>query len=134
MKKIVVIAIIALVLIGGGFYYFMHDKTEGTKVTTPNSSQTITEKIASDNGQLVDVRTPEEFNTSHAKDAINVPLADIQKGDYSKIDKNRAVYVYCRSGNRSTQAKIVLDKAGYRVINIGGLQDFKNQGGTVIVY
>ena len=82
--------------------------------------------------QIIDVRTPEEYATSHANGAINIPLATIQTGDYSKIHKNALIKVYCRSGKRAAEAKAILEKAGYKeVANIGGLVDWQDNGGSV---
>lgn len=138
MKKILIIGGVILVIIASVVsFIIIANKNDDPKSNNTNTqqSQTLTQKITSQNGQLIDVRTPEEFNASHAKDSINVPLADLQNGDFSKIDKNKPVYLYCRSGNRAGQAKIILEQNGYKnVTNIGGLEDFKNQGGTVIVY
>jgi phage shock protein E len=39
-------------------------------------------------------------------------------------DKDLPLYLYCRSGNRSGQAKIILEDMAYiQVINTGGLGD-----------
>ncbi len=77
------------------------------------------------NGSLiVDVRTPAEFNNGHYKDAINIPLADIENSFAMFGDRNRLIVVYCRTGNRSGKAKAILEKHGYKnVINGGGLKD-----------
>ncbi|NNC46404.1 MAG: rhodanese-like domain-containing protein, partial [Winogradskyella sp.] len=66
-----------------------------------------------EDAQLVDVRTPEEFNKAHIKDAQNIdynsPTFD---EDISKIDKTKPVIVYCKSGNRSAKCSKKLQKAG----------------------
>jgi phage shock protein E len=39
-------------------------------------------------------------------------------------DKDQRIYLYCRSGNRSGQAKAILQELGYtNVVNAGGLED-----------
>ena len=93
---------------------------------------TLSDEIKTANGQLIDVRESSEYETSHADNAINIPLGDILKADYSKIDSSRPVYVYCRSGKRAGQAKTALEQAGFEnVKNIGGLIDWENQGDKV---
>jgi len=104
------------------------------KQSTKNNQQTtnISSKIETSNGQLIDVRTPEEFTGSHAQGALNIPLSEIESGNLAKIDKTKPVYLYCRSGNRANQAKTILEQAGYKnVTNIGGLEDWQSQGGKV---
>jgi rhodanese-related sulfurtransferase len=81
-----------------------------------------------ENLHLVDVREPhehEEFNIG----GILLPLGDIRVGDTSSIDhlKDEEVLLYCRSGNRSGQAALVLETLGFtNVINVvGGMLSWK---------
>ncbi len=81
---------------------------------------------------LLDVRTSEEFAAGHFENATNLPLAKIQSGEYPNVDKNTTIYVYCRSGNRSAQAKQLLEKAGFaKVEDLGGLGDVEKLGGAL---
>lgn len=80
-------------------------------------------------GILVDVRTAEEYEAGHLKDAINIP--HIQIGDkiaeYVK-DKDERITVYCRSGRRSGIAKKVLVSKGYKhVVDTGAYEELKAQ-------
>jgi phage shock protein E len=73
---------------------------------------------------VVDVRTPQEFETGAYPGAINIPLAEVEKRLADFGDRKNAVVVYCRSGNRSGQAKKILEKNGFSdVTNGGGLKD-----------
>ena len=77
---------------------------------------------------LVDVRTPEEYAAGHIPGSINIPLDRILDIKNVVSDKNNPLYVYCRSGRRSSQAASALEKAGYtRVVNIGGIMDYKGR-------
>lgn len=68
-------------------------------------------------GQLVDVRTPSEFEEGHLKGARNIDfLQDDFKDNTAKLDKNKAVYVYCKSGGRSAKAVEVLRQQGFTKI------------------
>ncbi|MBT8377025.1 MAG: rhodanese-like domain-containing protein [Bacteroidia bacterium] len=89
-----------------------------------------------EDAQLVDVRTPEEFNKAHIKDAQNIdynsPTFD---EDISKIDKTKPVIVYCKSGNRSAKCSKKLQKAGFtKVYDLqGGISKWKYHKDIVIV-
>lgn len=73
---------------------------------------------------VVDVRTPQEFAVTHYPGAVNIPLQDINARINEFGDRNRPIVVYCRSGNRSSQAKAILEDHGFTdVINGGGLKD-----------
>lgn len=76
--------------------------------------------IADKNGQLVDVRTPEEFVSSQLPGAINIPLHEIELLAEQKLDKSRPVVVFCRSGQRSYMAQHILKNLGFaEVENLG---------------
>ena len=73
---------------------------------------------------IVDVRTQEEFNSGNYKGSINIPLAELENNLKIFGSKEQFIIVYCRSGNRSGQAKMILEKHGFKnVINGGGLKD-----------
>ncbi|MBD0850650.1 rhodanese-like domain-containing protein [Maribacter arenosus] len=71
---------------------------------------------------LVDVRTPKEYNAGHLENSLNINwLGDSFKSDIQKIDKDKTIYVYCRSGKRSSDATRYLDSLGYKnVYNLRG--------------
>lgn len=75
-----------------------------------------------DKPQLLDVRTPEEFAEGHIKNAQNINwLGDQFIQDAEKLDKDKAVYVYCRSGKRSLKASEKLAELGFKKIyNLDG--------------
>jgi phage shock protein E len=83
--------------------------------------------------QIIDVRTPEEYATSHAESAILLPIQDIERGKLPQGKKSDPIALYCRSGNRSSQAKIMLEKQGYtNVTDLGGLSDLKKHGLSLV--
>lgn len=67
--------------------------------------------------QLVDVRTPKEFAQKHIEGAINI---DFYSGkfniEFNKLNKEKAVYLYCRSGSRSRQTSNRLAAMGFKEI------------------
>ncbi|YCT45994.1 DsrE/DsrF/DrsH-like family protein [Staphylococcus pseudintermedius] len=68
-------------------------------------------------GQLIDVRTDEEYQEGHIRGAKSWPLDQIE---LFKGDKNQTYYLYCRSGKRSAQASSALAKRGYNVVSLDG--------------
>ncbi len=69
---------------------------------------------------IIDVRTPQEFNSGHIQDAINVPLQSLQKEVLSIKKQDRPVITCCLSGGRSSAAKNILAQAGIEVYDGGG--------------
>ena len=79
--------------------------------------------ISKGNVQLVDVRTPDEFKAGHIKNAklINFYDSDFKEQSIQKLDKNKPVYLYCRSGGRSANAAKKYKEAGFtKVYNLLG--------------
>lgn len=76
---------------------------------------------------LVDVRTQEEFDGGHLEGALLIPVDEIvSRASELGDDKNRAIVLYCRTGNRSGQAKRALEELGYtNVMNAGGYESLK---------
>jgi rhodanese-related sulfurtransferase len=79
---------------------------------------------------IVDVREPHE-NTEFNIGGTLVPLGKIQTMQLDDIEdwKNDEVIVYCRSGNRSGQACLILELAGFtNVKNLtGGMLEWRDK-------
>ena len=73
---------------------------------------------------IIDVRKEAEWNLGYLENAIHIPLDIIEKNiTLTEPDKNKEIYLYCRSGNRSGKATSILQNLGYKnVTNIGGIQ------------
>lgn len=77
---------------------------------------------------LIDVREPfehDDFNIG----GLLLPLGEIRVGETALIDhlKNEEVILYCRSGNRSGQAALLLESQGFaHTVNVvGGMLAWK---------
>ncbi|WP_100371839.1 rhodanese-like domain-containing protein [Bacillus sp. FJAT-45037] len=70
--------------------------------------------------QLVDVRTPMEYNGRNIKKATNIPLNEIKQRQ-GEFKKDREIMVICQSGMRSKKAASTLKKLGFeQVTNVKG--------------
>ena len=84
---------------------------------------------------VIDVRTPGEFAAGHLEGAR---LLDLNGGELEKalpeLDPDAEYLVYCRSGNRSGQAKALMEKAGIAdVTNLGSLESAAKTTGLPVV-
>ena len=69
---------------------------------------------------IVDVRSPGEYQAGHFPGAVNIPVDEIG-GRLSDLgNKDAPIVVYCRSGNRSGRAKVMLEAAGFTHVANGG--------------
>ena len=74
---------------------------------------------------LLDVRTPQEYQTGHIPGSRNLPLQEIQKIG-TLTGPETPLFVYCHSGARSSQAVGMLTRMGYTgAKNIGGITAYK---------
>ena len=99
MKKLLILFVFVLVLCGC------------------NSKDDIKTIMKENEYIIVDVRTKEEYEISHVKEAINIPYDQI--GDSSNLDKNKVLIVYCQSGRRSKIAYDKLMSLGYKAYDLG---------------
>ncbi len=86
--------------------------------------------LAKEKIQLLDVRNPKVIKGGFIGTAMFVDYFDTDfytKGS-QKLDKNKSVYLYCKSGNRSGKASKILQKKGYKVYSIlGGYTKWKTE-------
>jgi len=81
-----------------------------------------------DDLNIIDVREPnerEEFNIG----GKHIPLGRFRNDDIDELDelKDQEVIVYCRSGNRSGQAALILESKGFTNVNnlVGGMKKWQ---------
>lgn len=68
--------------------------------------------------QLVDVRTPGEYNEGHLKNSINIDIYDFENFEIevNKLSKDQPVLIYCKSGSRSKEATAQLISLGFEEV------------------
>jgi rhodanese-related sulfurtransferase len=83
---------------------------------------------AGENINLVDVREPDE-RAAYNIGGLFVPLGKIQTMQTEELDelKDQEVVIYCRSGNRSGQACLILETMGFSNCKnlVGGMNDWQ---------
>lgn len=113
MKKLILVGMLLLLMTGCG-------NKEYHTITASKAKEMMNEDTV-----ILDVRTESEYEVSHIKDAINVPLDKINNIETQLTDKKQTILVYCQSGNRSKDAAQKLVELGYQnVYNFGGLSDW----------
>lgn len=81
------------------------------------SVEQLLEAINTDDVQLIDVRTEGEFNTGSIQKAQNICVTtDGFKEKVKNLDKEKPVYLYCKSGKRSANAAEILKEMGFKEI------------------
>lgn len=69
---------------------------------------------------IIDVREKGEFAKGHLVNAVNIPLSEL-RDRFDEVPKDKPVYLHCRSSQRSYNAVMALQNAGFdNVVNISG--------------
>lgn len=114
-------ALAALAIAGSLFLVGCSSDASSAGVTTVDT-QAFVAQLAEPGVTIIDVRTPEEFAAGHVDGAVNINLqSGTFESDIAQLDPNAAYAVYCRSGNRSSEATAIMGEAGFTdVTNLGG--------------
>jgi hydroxyacylglutathione hydrolase len=76
--------------------------------------------------QIVDVRSPEEWEEGHIPGAIHIFLPELEKRA-GELKKKKPVAIYCDSGYRASLGTSILQQGGFEVHNVpGSWQAWKN--------
>ncbi|WP_288954992.1 rhodanese-like domain-containing protein [uncultured Polaribacter sp.] len=120
MKNWICLFFLSLLFINCG------QKQETKTITTIE----LKELLAKEKIQLVDVRTSKEIAQGSIKSAlfVNYFNADFSTKAANQLNKEKPVYLFCRTGNRSGKAAKILQKQGFDVVNvIGGYTKWKTE-------
>lgn len=70
--------------------------------------------LRENNGILIDVRTREEWNTGSLPNAIHIDyLAEGFLDILEKLDREKAYFIFCRTGRRSLRTSILMKNWGF---------------------
>ncbi len=122
MKQILILSIFTLL------FSSCTAQSNSTKVLSSEEFKTQIENKNVQPVQLIDVRTPEEFHSGHIEGAINIDFySENFLEAFNEFDKEQAIYLYCRSGNRSGKTATKLEALGFKEIYDlkGGILKYK---------
>lgn len=84
-----------------------------------------------ENSVILDVRTPQECAEGIQPDAELLNFLDNVNfiSGLEKLDKSKTYFLYCRSGNRSAKACMIMDQMGFsKTYNLlGGMLEWKGK-------
>lgn len=109
-----------LVLLFGVMFFFGCKAQNSVKVLT---AEEFAAAVKEDKKAVVlDVRRPDEFAAGHIEGAILLNFLDTVSfnAGVEKLDKSKTYYIYCRSGRRSNNAAVLMQKKGFTVFDLGG--------------
>jgi len=112
MKKVLSLFILLIVL-SVSFSCIDTSKAE-VKLITAEEMQSILEQ---EDVQVIDVRTPEEYDELHIVNAQNIDInSPTFDEDIIGLDKERPIILYCKGGGRSAKCAKKMQDAGFEKI------------------
>lgn len=83
--------------------------------------------------QVVDVREASELESEHIAGAAHAPLSQFDKYARS-LDKNKTLYLMCRTGARARDAAARLERLGFNKVLVveGGIHEWIESGRPVV--
>ena len=123
MKKILLLCITILFVSGCGAS--AEKSSVGYQQITAEEAKEMIEELTDE--IILDVREPDEYEEKHIRDAILLPVGEIDEDTAKDVipEKDTVVLVYCRSGNRSKTAANALVELGYtQVYEFGGIKNW----------
>jgi rhodanese-related sulfurtransferase len=130
MKKVLLFSIVLLILC-------LACKQEAAKGEIQVvSSEEMKDLLSLEDVQLVDVRTPEEYKEGFISGFQNIDfLSPTFEADILKLDKEKPVILYCRSGGRSANCAQKMVEAGFvKIYDLdGGITKWMHNGNDVVI-
>ncbi len=94
--------------------FFSCNAQNNKDVKLVDAKEFSTEISAANSPQILDVRTPQEYNEQHIANATNIDWNGTSfEEQATQFDKDKTIYVYCKSGGRSAKASAKLAEMGF---------------------
>lgn len=90
-------------------------KRDNSQVIHVNDLDNLIGKI-----ELIDIREPYEYKNGSIKTAKNIPMGNLLENPDKYLMKDKTYYIMCQSGGRSGRTTKLLERQGYKVINVAG--------------
>ena len=84
---------------------------------------------------ILDVRTPEEFDTEHIESAVNIDFySENFRDELDTLDKEKVYLIYCRTDRRTGESLSMMRELGFtEVYNMdGGINSWKAEGFSTV--
>ena len=110
--------VVLLSILNLGIQYYNKSENDNDILLLSNKKEVSIKEQVANGAFLVDVRTPQEFAEGSVKGAVNIPLDEVESR-LNEFKGKPSVIVFCRTGNRSGQAKAILEYNGIKNVTNG---------------
>jgi rhodanese-related sulfurtransferase len=113
MKKLIIISLLIAVAVGVGIFF--STKPTSNKTYSHLNPEQFNTELNTGSYSLLDIRTTDEFNTGHIKNATQIDYyqTEVFSKYLDNLDKTKKYLIYCRSGNRSGKAIEIMQQKGF---------------------
>lgn len=88
--------------------------TVSENITVMEAFEMINANLDNPNFVILDVRTPEEYNSGHIENSTLIDFrSDNFKEEINELDKNNTYLIYCRTGGRSASTLNMMKELGF---------------------
>ena len=96
---------------------FVKSATAAYKFITVNE---LTALVNRDNGQVIDIRSKDEFKKGHITDAVHILPSDIKAGNFASLENRKSdpIIVVCKTGQTAQESANLLAKAGFENVSV----------------
>jgi rhodanese-related sulfurtransferase len=99
------------------FGNFFNKSNNGDKNFSHINFEEFKKGITEKDSILIDVRTSNEFESGHIKNAKNIDIYSSNfQNELEKLDKEKPYYINCQSGGRSRSAVSQMKKLGFKKV------------------
>ncbi len=125
------VSLLLLMVFTISFASCQQNNGKGGKVSADEFEKLLS---ANSDAQLIDVRSPGEFESGHIKNATNI---DVNGADFEPkvngLNKSKPVFVYCLSGGRSSGAASYMRQSGFKIVyEMPGIISWRNAGKPLV--
>ncbi len=98
------------------------------------SADTLQEALQNKDCQIVDVREGFEFESEKIAGCHHYPLSSLNENALKDLDKNKPVYLVCKSGSRAALAADKFKNFGFQDVYVmeGGLNAWRAAGKPIV--
>lgn len=113
---------------GDVLYHYIRKGSDGPEAEKKFEQTISLDEIESRDGLLLDVREAAEYAFGHIDGAKSIPMGELESR-LGELDKEKEIYVICRTGQRSDMAAQLLAKNGFeKVYNVlPGMNEWNGQ-------
>jgi len=139
VKALIGVVLISIVLLQGCTtteYNSPYSKTQTLlDITAIESYAIIQNNTENPNFIIIDIRTPEEYESGHLVDSIIIDYYESTfEKDIDQLDKEKTYLIYCRTGRRTGLAMDIMEDLNFlNVYNmLGGITQWEADGLPII--